>query len=75
MSTLLRTVTLTFTDTPDGKVKVVSDPSFETMCQMEISGHGLSSANGYALLAINAIRKAAKSKDIDQKVFIPRIGK
>lgn len=73
--TLLRKVTLTFEDKPDGKVSVTSDPSFETMCQMEISGHGLSSANGYALVAINAIRNASKSKEIDNKVYIPRIGK
>lgn len=72
---LLKTVTLTFQDKPNGQVGVVSDPSFETMCQMEISGQGLSSACGYALVAINAIRKAAKSKDIDNTVYIPRTGK
>ena len=68
-------VTITVEDSPNGKVKVVADPSFETMAKMEISGHGLSSAHGYALVAINAIRKMSKEQSNDLIVSLPKIGR
>lgn len=55
-------VTMVFEDKLDGKVSVTADPSFETMVQMELSGHALSSAHGYAILAINAIRKSSQKE-------------
>lgn len=66
-------VTITFEDSPNDKVKVVSDPSFETMAKIEISGNGLSSSHGYALTAINAIREASK-KEGSLIVGLPKIG-
>ena len=68
-------VTITFEDSPNDKVKIVSDPSFETMAKMEISGNGLSSAHGYALTAINSIRAASKKQDNSLIVELPKIGR
>lgn len=69
-------ITITFEDQATGGVSVVSDPSFETMMKMDLSGHDLTSAHGYALLAINAIRN--KSKDESERnniIKIPRLRK
>ena len=68
-------VTITIEDSPDGKVKIVSDPSFDTIAKMEISGHSLSAAHGYALVCINAVRKVSKEMANELKVFLPRIGR
>jgi hypothetical protein len=68
-------ITITIEQVPGGAVKVVSDPSFETMARMELSGEGLSSANAYALIAINAIRKASKQADAEKRGLIVEIPK
>jgi hypothetical protein len=53
-------IVITIEDAPDGRVKMVSDPSFETMMKMDLSGEKMTPAIGYAFCAINAIRKASK---------------
>lgn len=67
-------VVITIEDMPDGKVKVVSDPNFETMMVMHDSGHPLTAANGYAFTALNAIRNEAKRQG-PTRIFVPRIGR
>jgi hypothetical protein len=65
-------ITITLEDHLD-KVKVVSDPNFETMIKMEVSGTALTSAHGYAIAALNAIRAHSKAPG-PSKILIPRIG-
>lgn len=55
-----------------GGVKVVSNPTFETMAMMDRSGAGLTSAHGYALAAINKIREVSKAQG-PNKVLIPKV--
>lgn len=66
-------VTLTIEDLPDGKVKVTSDPKMEVLIKMEVSGYGLSSAEGYAFACLNKIREISKSNSADNKIIIPRL--
>jgi hypothetical protein len=54
--------TITIEDLPGDKVKIVVDPSFETICKMEVSGHQLTSAQGYALALMNRAREIGKEK-------------
>lgn len=68
-------VVITLEDIGDNKVKVVCEPTFETMAFMVNSGNQLTAAQGYALAAINAIRKAAREQSNKLPFFIPRIGK
>lgn len=69
-------ITITFEDAPEGKVRVQSDPSFETMAKMDLSGTPLTSAQGYAIHALNAIRKAAKDEAQKQlNILIPKVGR
>lgn len=66
-------IILTIEDGPGGKVRVTSNPSFETLMKKHRSGHELTSADGYALRAINAIMAESKSKE-PTKILIPRLG-
>jgi hypothetical protein len=68
-------VTLTIEDLPDGKVRVVSDPTFEQMAMLEASGHPLTSAHGYALRAINSIRDASREQGNRLGIWIPKVGR
>lgn len=56
----------------DGKVKVVAEPNFETMLKMEVSGAGMTSAHGYAITALNAIRRESKKLE-PTMIKIPRL--
>lgn len=71
----MATVTITIEDTHDGKVKTVCTPNFETMMQMNASGHELTAAHGYALRALNALIQASKDNDPTLNVRIPIIGR
>jgi hypothetical protein len=53
-------LTISIEDLPDGKVKVVSDPSFEKLMRMDISGEHFTAAMGYAFFVINQIRDLSK---------------
>lgn len=62
-------------DLGGGKVKVVSEPSMEIVFKMVESGNELTAAHGYLFVALNAIRKAAQSKEPTNKILIPRVGR
>ena len=64
-------ITVVIEDLPGGKVKVACEPNFETMMKMELSGTRLTSAHGYALLALNAIRNESK-RIAPTRILIPR---
>jgi hypothetical protein len=69
-------VTFTIEDNLEtGKVNVVSDPSFETMCKMDLSGEKLTAAHGYALFCINQLRKESQSRSPIIRANIPTIGR
>lgn len=55
-------ITITIEDTFDGKVKVVSDPTFMTMASMVNSGESMKSSHGYALAVIKRIRELSKEQ-------------
>lgn len=66
-------IIITIEDTADGKVCTRCSPSAEEMFQMMQSGSDLTSAHGYAMTALNAIREAAKSPESQLKIFVPRV--
>lgn len=53
-------IIITIEDSKDGKVKCVCKPTFEQMIKLHGAKKGLQASHGYALCAINAIRKASK---------------
>jgi len=70
----LAKVVITIEDKDNGNVKVTSEPNFETMVLIEKSGNQLTSAHGYAMRAVLAIRE--RSKEIAQlngrdRIIIP----
>lgn len=67
-------VVITIEDAPNNMVKVVSEPNFETVMNMHDAGHTLTSAHGYALLALNAIRKESK-KNEPTSILLPKVGR
>lgn len=66
-------ITITLEDLGNGGVKVISNPNFETIMKLHLSGHDLTAAHGYALAALNQIRMKAKEQTNEMKVFIPRL--
>ncbi len=64
-------VTITIEDMPGNKVKVVATPTIEAMVKMNVSGEPMTSAHGYAFLALNAIRQESKKQGPTQ-ILIPR---
>ncbi len=60
-------------DKPGNKVSVKATPNFETMCKIDNSGNTLTSAHGYAMLALRAIRDESKKNDPRTKILIPRV--
>lgn len=67
-------VTFTISDNANGTVKIVSSPSFETMISMIESGHEMTSAQGYALLALRTIKEESKRKE-PTKILVPKLGR
>ncbi len=61
-------------DLPDGKVKVVATPNFESMALMIQSGTEASPAQGMALFAINRIREESK-RSAPTPIWLPKIGR
>lgn len=51
-------VTITIEDLPNGKVRTISNPSFEIMARMAKS-EALTSAHGYAITALKAVQEAS----------------
>jgi len=64
-------ITITIVDSPGGKVAVKVDPSYELMMKMT-KAEQLTSAHGYALLALNAIREESKRRG-PVNIKVPRI--
>lgn len=67
-------ITITVEDMPNGTVKIVADPTVETMIAMEMSGQKMTAAHGYAVKALNEVRKSAQEQGSILKVPIPRLG-
>lgn len=67
-------IVIVIEDKPEGRVRVVSDPTFETMANMKQSGHAWTAAHGYALSCINHLTAVSKKMGPLQ-VRLPRIGK
>ena len=65
-------VVITIEDLPNGKVRTVCEPNFETMMKMKMSGGELTSAHGYAFQCLNAIREESKRRG-PTKILIPRL--
>lgn len=70
----MATIVITIEDKPDGGVKIVSNPSFETMMMMTQSGEALTSAHGYALHVLNEIRHESKRQS-PNKILVPRLSR
>lgn len=64
-------VTITITDLPNGKVKTVSDPSFETMCKIA-KAEKLTSAHGLAIVALRNMYEASRQEGSQLIIPIPR---
>ena len=67
-------ITITIEDQPGNQVKVEVDPTCETMIQKHVSGHGLSSAESYALFVARQLREESKRQG-PTPIYIPRIGR
>lgn len=67
-------VTITIEDLPVSGVSVTVDPTCETLIQKQVSGHGMSSAEAYALFAARQLREESKRQG-PSKIYIPRIGR
>lgn len=65
-------ITFTIEDKPDGNVSVVSDPPASDILALIATGKDYTPAHGYAMTALNAIRKAGKSKG-PMQVLVPRL--
>lgn len=67
-------ITITIEDTATGGVKIVSDPTFETMAKMIVSGSSdHTSAHGYALSMIKTAREVSKDAGPTQKIWLPKV--
>ena len=68
-------VVIEIEDMPGNRVSVKATPNFETICKMDLSGHTLTSAHGYAVAMLNTARQISKSNDPKNVILIPRVGK
>jgi hypothetical protein len=55
-------IVLTIEDRIDGNVKIVSDPTFETMAMKLESGGNISAGEAYALFVLRKIRETSKAQ-------------
>lgn len=69
-------IVITIEDTATGGVKIVADPTFETMAKMMASGSSdHTSAHGYAMNMIKAARDLSKSNEPQMKIWMPKVQK
>lgn len=69
-------ITITIEDTATGGVKIVSNPTFETIAKMINSGgEDVTSAHGYAVAMINAARRESKSNEPATTIWLPKVKK
>jgi len=66
-------ITITLEDLPDGKVKLVVDPTIETFFKMDLSGHSFTPAQGYAVAAVNHVHRESKKQQGDIKILLPKV--
>ena len=72
-TTTLAKVTFTIEDTPDGRVKTIANPTFETMAMKINSGEDLTPAQGYAVAAINRIMEVSRNTEkTPSNIYIPQ---
>jgi len=66
-------VTISIEDLPNGRVKTVTDPTYEMLLRkITQGGEGLSSAEGYAFYVLNQLK--AESKRLGKtQLKIPRL--
>lgn len=65
-------IIITIEDTPTG-VKTILDPTYETLAMKLTGGQGgLTAAEGYAVVAVNAIRAESKRRESKIIVNVPR---
>jgi len=67
-------VVITFEDKPGGGVSVTSFPSFELLIKKDMSGESWTSAESYAIYALNQLREESKRQD-PMKILIPQVAK
>ena len=69
-------ISITIEDLPGDKVKIVMDPTAETLMKMITSGEEQTSAMGYALGMANKAREISKAavEDKKQKIIMPKFG-
>jgi hypothetical protein len=65
-------IVITIEDKPNDKVKVVSEPSFETIAKMTVSGEEMTSAHGYAIRCINAVMAESKAQNPGM-IILPKV--
>lgn len=67
-------VTIVLEDIGNGKVRCEATPNFSTMIKIDQSGAGLTAAQGYALFALNEIRKESKKNTGGvKKLWLPGV--
>lgn len=66
-------VTITFEDVGD-RVRITADPTFEMMMKKNASGNTWTSAEAYAIFALNKLREESKNRT-PTKIIIPRVGR
>lgn len=64
-------ITITIEDVGE-RVRVTADPTFEMMMKKNLQGGQWTSAEGYALLALNTLRDESKSRT-PTKIIIPKL--
>lgn len=66
-------INITVEDIGNNKVRITSEPNFETMMKMNLSGEALTSAHGYALAMLNIAREESK-KNAPHRILVPKVG-
>lgn len=64
-------VTITIEDLPNGKVKCVSDPSFEKMCRIA-KAEQLTSAHGLAIVALRNVYEVSRKQGSILTIPVPK---
>jgi hypothetical protein len=70
----LAKIVITLEDTATGGVKIVSNPTFETIAKMINSGgDDITSAHGYAVAMMNTARRESKSSAPSTTIWLPKV--
>ena len=66
-------VVITLEDLPQGGVKITSEPLAGLLMQKVATDHDISPAEGYAVQALNEIRKVSKKQGNKFGLLLPRV--